>query len=244
MDESLSPARLARLTERLEEAVDKLRGVPVDVELVDDAELVARRIAQAVGSARELRAMHPVGSVEQGRQEQRSRRDVLDALRGGMAMRTVVHASVLDDPRRTARIRELHAAGDLHRVVDEPIQQLLIFDRAVAFVRTAPIAHSPGALVIRQPSLITILVDLFEQTWARARDVTEPVQRLSPREREVLALIAEGRSNSAVARALSITEAAVGKHVAGVFTKLELPVTDDVNRRVLAVLAYLRGTAR
>ncbi|TMS00668.1 hypothetical protein EJK15_00875 [Nonomuraea basaltis] len=188
--------------------------------------------------------MHPVGSPEQGRQEQKSRRAVLDALRRGMAMRTIIHASVLDDPRKAARIRELHASGDLHRVVDEPIQQLLIFDRAVAFVRITPVPYSPGALMIRQQSLITTLIDLFEQTWTRAREVTESAHRLTPRERQVLALIAEGRSNSAIARALSITEAAVGKHVAGVFAKLELPATQDDNRRVLAVLAYLRGAAR
>ncbi|MFF4773363.1 response regulator transcription factor [Microtetraspora fusca] len=98
--------------------------------------------------------------------------------------------------------------------------------------------------MIRQPGLITTLVDLFEHTWSRVRDVAEPAQQLTAREREVLGLIAEGRSNSAVARALSITEAAVGKHVASVFAKLELPATEDDNRRVPAVLAHLRGTAR
>ncbi|MEV0974119.1 LuxR C-terminal-related transcriptional regulator [Microtetraspora glauca] len=241
MDESVS---LAQLAHRLEEVVGELRGIPVDVERLDDSELVRQQIAQAARSAGELRAMHPVGSPEKDRHEQKSRRDVLDALRRGVAMRTIVHASVLDDPRKAARIRELHAAGDLHRVVDEPIQQLLVFDRAVAFVRITPVAYAPGALVIRQQSLIATLVDLFEQTWTRAREVTEPAQRLTPREREVLALIAEGRSNSAVARALSITEAAVGKHVASVFAKLELPATEDDNRRVLAVLAHLRGAAR
>ncbi|MFF0328704.1 LuxR C-terminal-related transcriptional regulator [Nonomuraea angiospora] len=240
MDESVS---LAQLAHRLEEVVSELRGIPVDVERVEDDERVRKQIADAVRTAGELRAMHPVGSTERGREEQKSRLRVLDALRRGMTMRTIVHSSVLDHPRRAARLRELHAAGDLHRVIDEPIQQLLVFDRAVAFVRITPVPHSPGALVIRQQSLIATLVDLFEQTWARAREVTEPKHRLTQREREVLALIAEGRSNSAVARALSITEAAVGKHVAGVFTKLELPATADDNRRVLAVLAYLRGAA-
>ncbi|MGW4966959.1 LuxR C-terminal-related transcriptional regulator [Nonomuraea sp. NPDC004186] len=240
MNESVA---LAQLAHRLEEVVGELRGIPVDVERVEDNELVREQIAQAAATARELRAMHPVGSTEHGREEQKSRLRVLDALRRGMTMRTIVHASVLDDPRKAARIRELHATGDLHRVIDEPIQQLLVFDRAVAFVRITPIPYSPGALVIRQQSLIAILVDLFEQTWARARETTEPAHQLTQREREVLALIAEGRSNSAVARALSITEAAVGKHVASVFAKLELPATADDNRRVLAVLAYLRGAA-
>ncbi|MBE1584280.1 LuxR C-terminal-related transcriptional regulator [Nonomuraea angiospora] len=240
VDESVS---LAQLAHRLEEVVSELRGIPVDVERVEDDERVRKQIADAVRTAGELRAMHPVGSTERGREEQKSRLRVLDALRRGMTMRTIVHSSVLDHPRRAARLRELHAAGDLHRVIDEPIQQLLVFDRAVAFVRITPVPHSPGALVIRQQSLIATLVELFERTWAKAREVTEPTHRLTQREREVLALIAEGRSNSAVARALSITEAAVGKHVASVFTKLELPATADDNRRVLAVLAYLRGAA-
>ncbi|MEV0382055.1 hypothetical protein [Nonomuraea sp. NPDC050643] len=114
-------------------------------------------------------------------------RDACARLAGdALAMRTIIHSSVLDDPRKTARLRELHAAGDLHRVVDEPIQQLLVFDRAVAFVRITPVPYSPGALVIRQQSLITTLIDLFEQTWVRAREIAEPAQRLSPRELEVL----------------------------------------------------------
>ncbi|HUR74923.1 MAG TPA: response regulator transcription factor [Sporichthya sp.] len=61
----------------------------------------------------------------------------------------------------------------------------------------------------------------------------------TPREREVLALMAEGRSNAAIAAALVVTERAVEKHVANVFTKLDLPRSDGENRRVLAVLQYL-----
>jgi DNA-binding NarL/FixJ family response regulator len=68
---------------------------------------------------------------------------------------------------------------------------------------------------------------------------TEPVARLTPREREVLALMAEGRSNAAIAQRLFITEKAVSKHAAGIFSKLGLEPSDDDNRRVLAVLAYL-----
>ena len=64
---------------------------------------------------------------------------------------------------------------------------------------------------------------------------------LSPREREVLGLMAEGRSNAAIAQRLVITERAVAKHTASIFLKLDLQPSDDDNRRVLAVLAYLGG---
>ncbi len=73
----------------------------------------------------------------------------------------------------------------------------------------------------------------------RARD--EPVTRLSPREREVLELMAEGRSNSAIAQRLFVTEKAVSKHSTSIFAKLDLVPSDDDNRRVLAVLAYLNA---
>ena len=69
----------------------------------------------------------------------------------------------------------------------------------------------------------------------------KPIARLTPREREVLSLMAEGRSNAAIAQRLHITEKAVSKHAAGIFTKLDLAPSDDDNRRVLAVLAYLES---
>jgi DNA-binding NarL/FixJ family response regulator len=73
----------------------------------------------------------------------------------------------------------------------------------------------------------------------RARE--EPLARLSAREHEVLGLMAEGRSNSAIAQRLFVTEKAVSKHSTSIFTKLDLAPSDDDNRRVLAVLAYLNG---
>jgi DNA-binding NarL/FixJ family response regulator len=79
---------------------------------------------------------------------------------------------------------------------------------------------------------------VISQLLRRRRD---PLAALSAREREVLALIAEGQSNAAIARTLVVSEAAVGKHVGNIFAKLRLPQADDTNRRVLAVLAYLRG---
>jgi DNA-binding NarL/FixJ family response regulator len=67
----------------------------------------------------------------------------------------------------------------------------------------------------------------------------EPLHRLTSREKEVLGLMAEGRSNAAIAGKLFVTEKAIAKHTNNIFTKLDLPVSADDNRRVLAVLAYL-----
>jgi DNA-binding NarL/FixJ family response regulator len=69
----------------------------------------------------------------------------------------------------------------------------------------------------------------------------DPLEELSPREREVLGLMAEGRSNHAIAEALVVTERAVEKHVTSIFSKLNLPPTAEDHRRVLAVLTYLRA---
>jgi DNA-binding NarL/FixJ family response regulator len=80
--------------------------------------------------------------------------------------------------------------------------------------------------------------EVVAQLLGRRRD---PLTRLTPREREVLGLIAEGRSNAAVARALVVSEAAVAKHIASILLKLDLPPDADDHRRVLAVLAFLRG---
>jgi DNA-binding NarL/FixJ family response regulator len=73
------------------------------------------------------------------------------------------------------------------------------------------------------------------------RRANDPLEPLTPREREVLALMAEGRSNTSIARQLVVSEGAVEKHVRNIFTKLDLPPDEELNRRVLAVLAFLRS---
>ena len=87
-----------------------------------------------------------------------------------------------------------------------------------------------GASVI-DPALVQELV--------AARRVDDPLGHLTAREREVLALMAEGRSNAGIARALWVTEGTVEKHVHSILMKLRLPETEDDHRRVLAVVAYL-----
>ena len=89
-----------------------------------------------------------------------------------------------------------------------------------------------GASVV-DPALVAELVT--------ARHADDVLDVLSPREREVLALMAEGRSNSGIARKLWVTEGTVEKHIGNILTKLRLPETDDMHRRVLAVITFLNA---
>jgi DNA-binding NarL/FixJ family response regulator len=101
-------------------------------------------------------------------------------------------------------------------------------DQFVDAIRTVA-----GGGTVMDPEVVSKLLG------RRSRD--EPISRLSAREREVLELMAEGRSNTAIAQRLFITEKAVGKHTTSIFTKLGLSASEDDNRRVLAVLAYLNA---
>jgi len=97
------------------------------------------------------------------------------------------------------------------------------------FIQTIERIVNGGSIV--DPALVRELVD--------ARRVEDPLDGVTPREREVLALMAEGRSNAGIAKALWVTEGTVEKHVRSILSKLRLPETSDDHRRVVAVLAFL-----
>ena len=99
------------------------------------------------------------------------------------------------------------------------------------FIEAVRIVAGGGTAM--DPEVISLLMA------RRARD--EPLRRLTPREREVLALMAEGRTNAGIATRLVVTEKAVSKHINNIFNKLDLYPGGDDNRRVLAVLAYLNA---
>jgi DNA-binding NarL/FixJ family response regulator len=97
----------------------------------------------------------------------------------------------------------------------------------------AAIREVAGGGSVIDPKVVEVLVA------DRSRAAQSPLDRLTPREREVLALLAEGRSNAAVAEGLVLSERAVEKHINSIFAKLGLPETRDAHRRVKAVLLFL-----
>ena len=102
--------------------------------------------------------------------------------------------------------------------------------RVAEFVETVERVAAGGCVI--DPQVVRQLLALRH----------DPLARLTPREREVLALMAEGRSNTAITKALTITDKAVSKHIGSIFIKLDLPPeSGEDHRRVRAVLAYLNG---
>lgn len=99
----------------------------------------------------------------------------------------------------------------------------------------ASLEQVAGGATILDPEVVAQLIGRKQQ------DVK--MQRLTPRERSVLALMAEGRSNQAIAEELFLSEASIEKHITSIFQKLELEQDDSGNRRVLATLAHLENTA-
>ena len=117
------------------------------------------------------------------------------------------------------------AAGGVGYLLKDRVSDVRRFIEAVRTVANGGTAMDP---------------EVVSQLLARhARN--EPLSCLTPREREVLALMAEGRTNAAIAARLVVTDKAVSKHISNIFTKLELYPAEDGNRRVLAVLAYLNA---
>jgi DNA-binding NarL/FixJ family response regulator len=129
-----------------------------------------------------------------------------------------------------------------HVAVEEAMELLASGDRTGYLLKTrvTDVTHflesleriAEGGSVV-DPGLVQELVS------ARRKD--DPLAELTPREREVLALMAEGRSNAGIGRRLWVTDRTVEKHVHSILSKLQLPETDDDHRRVLAALAFLEA---
>jgi len=211
------------------------------IALADDDTLLREGIASllrgagfdVVGQARDadelltqVRQQHPDLAIIDIRMPPGYLTEGLDAARQIRAEFPEVSTLVLSAHVEVEQAMELLAAGDgvgyllKSRVVD-----------VADFVETVGRIAAGGSVV--DPALVQELV--------RARRRDDTFEQLTDRERDVLALMAEGRSNAGIAHRLWITEGTVEKHVRSILVRLHLPETEDDHRRVLAVLAYLES---
>lgn len=150
--------------------------------------------------------------------------------------------------RASIRIRQTHprtAVLVLSQYVEERYASDLLADddRGVGYLlkdRVMDVSDFLTAVDRVGTGGVVIDPEVVQQLLGRHRRA-DPVERLTPRERQVLGLMAEGHNNAAIADVLVVTEGAVEKHVSNIFTKLGLTDADTSNRRVLAVLTYLKA---
>ena len=174
--------------------------------------------------------------------------DAVDRLRPDLAVVDVRMPPTLTDDgiRAAVAIRKRHPGVGilvLSQYVEERYATDLLTDGSAGIGyllkdRVADVAEFVDAVRRVGTGGTALDPEVEAQLLARSRS-RDPLERLTPREREVLGLMAEGRSNAAIAKALVVGDGAVEKHVNSIFTKLDLVAAGDDNRRVLAVLRWL-----
>jgi len=140
----------------------------------------------------------------------------------------VLILSAYVEPVYTAELLDSGGDGGIGYLLKERVGDVKAFIAAVESVAKG------GTALDRE-----VVSELMHQR--AGNDQNGALAALTPREREVLGQMAEGRTNTAIARALVVTPGAVEKHISNIFSKLDLPATDEDHRRVLAVLTYLRA---
>jgi DNA-binding NarL/FixJ family response regulator len=189
---------------------------------------VVAAVEDAITLAEALRTHEPDVAVVDVRMPPTFTDEGLRAAIEARAERPGLPVMVLSQYVEQLYARELLSSGDgaVGYLLKDRVADVVTFVEAVKTV-------AAGGTVL-DPEVVSALI-------ARAPE-GGPVSRLTPREREVLGLMAEGRSNAAIASALFVTEKAVSKHTSNIFMKLDLdPDDDSSNRRVMAVIAYLQA---
>ncbi len=193
--------------------------------LADSGFTVGARCASADELLRALESETPDVAIVDMRMPPTHTDEGLQAAREIRARRPSVGVLVLSQYAEPGLAMELLGGGveGLGYLLKERVQDLEEFAAAVRRV-------AAGGSAI-DPALVSALL--------RRERAPDPLATLTPREREVLGLMAEGRSNQAIAERLGVTERGVQKHITSIFCRLGLPPDDDDHRRVLAVLAFL-----
>ncbi|MFF0866023.1 LuxR C-terminal-related transcriptional regulator [Nonomuraea sp. NPDC003560] len=198
----------------------------LDIERVESGARVRQRLDDlAFFSYKETLCLHPGGPFNEVMIESALPLDTR-SLRRGLALREIFHPKALEDQRMVSYLRELAHLGAEIRVTDQPMDRMLMYDRSVAVVPIDPKAHSTGALLVREPGLISQLVIYFEGLWKAAVPLADHLDppgeepTLSKMEQRVLAVMATADKDEIAARELDISVRTYRRYVADLMARL------------------------
>ncbi|GII76275.1 transcriptional regulator [Sphaerisporangium rufum] len=196
------------------------------IERVEGLEQVRQRLDDlGFFSYKETLCLHPGGPLSRGAIETALPLDTR-SLRRGLAVKAVYHPKALDDPDMAAYLREIVSLGGQIHITEDPMDRMLIFDRSVAVVPIHPKESARGALLVREPGLVSQLVTYFDGVWDAAKDLrefTEPssdAPLLSDLERRVLAVMATADKDEIAAREIDVSVRTYRRYVADLMARL------------------------
>ncbi|MFC0865707.1 hypothetical protein ACFHYQ_25755 [Sphaerimonospora cavernae] len=198
----------------------------LDIERVEGLEQVRQRLDDlCFFSYKETLCLHPGGPLSRGAIETALPLDTR-SLRRGLAVKAVYHPRSLEDPLMAAYLRDLVSLGGEVHITEEPIDRMVIFDRSVAVVPIHPKESSRGALLVREPGLVSQLVTYFDGVWGASKDIrefTEPSKEpplLSELERRVLSVMATAGKDEIAAREIDVSVRTYRRYVADLMARL------------------------
>ena len=217
-------------------------GAALDIERVEGLDQVRQRLDDlAFFSYKEILCLHPGRALSAAALENARPLDTR-SLRRGLTLKSVYHPLALDDPRMATYLRDLVSLGAQINIAEEPMDRMIVFDRSVAVVPINPKDSRHGALLVREPGLVSQLVAYFDNVWQSSvgfKDYTEPAvepPRLTELEKTVLTALASYDKDEIAAREIDVSVRTYRRYVADLMTRL-----GAVNRFQAALRAKEEG---
>ncbi|RCG31152.1 LuxR family transcriptional regulator [Sphaerisporangium album] len=201
-------------------------GAALDIERVENGARVRQRLDDlAFFSYKETLCLHPGGPFTKVMIESALPLDTR-SLRRGLAMKEIFHPSALDDPHMLSYLRELISLGAEIRITEQPMDRMLMYDRSVAVVPIDPKQNSKGALLVREPGLVSQLYIYFDGLWNSAVDLRTYIEPpgeqpvLTEMEQRVLEAMATADKDEIAARELDVSVRTYRRYVADLMARL------------------------